>query len=74
VAPRPRNGSLHKAPCRGEGTGPNPTHRGTLGWKWSIASERHGIPVGWVIDGANPNNVRMLEPTLAAVAQVSAAQ
>jgi hypothetical protein len=45
-----------------------------LGWKWSIASERHGIPVGWVIDGANPNNVRMLEPTLAAVAQVSAAQ
>jgi len=21
-----------------------------LGWKWSVASERHGIPIGWAID------------------------
>jgi transposase len=27
------NGSLHKAPYGGEGTGPNPTDRGKLGWK-----------------------------------------
>lgn len=33
----------------------------------SVASERHGIPVGWAIDGANRNDVRMLEPTLDAV-------
>ena len=31
------DGSLHKAPYGGEGTGPNPTDRGKLGWKWSVA-------------------------------------
>ena len=62
------DGSLHKAPCGGEGTGPNPTDRAKIGWKWSVASERHGVPVGWAISGANRNDVRLLEPTLAAVA------
>jgi len=62
------DGSLHKAPYGGEGTGPNPTDRAKLGWKWSVASERHGIPIGWAIDGANRNDVRMLEPTLDSVA------
>ena len=61
------DGSLHKAPYGGEGTGPNPTDRGKLGWKWSVAAERHGIPIGWAIDGANRNDVRMLEPTLDAI-------
>jgi transposase len=61
------DGSLHKAPCGGEGTGPNPTDRAKLGWKWSVAAERHGVPVGWAIDGANRNDVAMLEPTLADV-------
>ena len=28
---------MHKAPYGGEGTGPNPTDRGKLGWKWSVA-------------------------------------
>ena len=58
------DGSLHKAPYGGEGTGPNPTDRGKLGWKWSVAVDRHGVPIGWTIDGANRNDVRMLEPTL----------
>jgi transposase len=62
------DGSLHKASYGGEGTGPNPTDRGKLGWKWSVASEHHGIPIGWAIDGANRNDVRMLEPTLDAIA------
>jgi hypothetical protein len=35
--------------------------------KWSVASERHGIPVGWAIDGANRNDVAMLEPTIDAI-------
>ena len=30
--------------------------------------ERHGIPIGHAIDGAHRNDVRMLEPTLDAVA------
>jgi transposase len=58
------DGSLHKAPYGGEGTGPNPTDRSKRGWKWSVAVDRHGIPIGWAIDGANRNDVRMLEPTL----------
>ena len=40
------DGSLHKAPCGGEDTGPNPTDRSKIGWKWSVASERHGVPIG----------------------------
>jgi transposase len=62
------DGSLHKAPYGGEGTGPNPTDRAKLGWKWLVASDRHGIPLGWAIDGANRNDVRLLDPTLDAVA------
>ena len=58
------DGSLHKAPCGGEGTGPNPTDRGKTGWKWSIATDRAGIPLGWVIEGANRNDSVLLEPTL----------
>jgi transposase len=61
------DGSLHKAPYGGEGTGPNPTDRGKFGWKWSVASERHGVPIAWAIDGANRSDVRMLVPTLDAV-------
>jgi transposase len=64
------DGSLHKAPYGGEGTGPNPTDRAKLGWKWSVASERHGVPIGWVIDSANRNDVRMLVPTIEAIAEV----
>ena len=62
------DGSLHKAPYGGEKTGPNPTDRGKLGWKWSVASERHGVPIGWTIDGANRNDIRLLDATLDAVA------
>ena len=62
------DGSLHKAPCGGEGTGPNPTDRGKSGWKWSIATDLYGIPIGGVIDGANRNDSVLLEPTLQAVA------
>ena len=65
------DGSLHKAPAGGEGTGPNPTDRGKLGWKWSILTDRNGIPVGWAIDGANRSDVRMLGPTLDAVATLA---
>jgi transposase len=58
------DGSLHKAPGGGEGTGPNPTDRGKLGWKWSVATDANGIPIGWAIAGANRNDVKLLGPTL----------
>jgi transposase len=58
------DGSLHKSPCGGEGTGKNPTDRGKLGWKWSIVVDRAGIPIGWVADAANRNDSVLLEGTL----------
>lgn len=61
------DGSLHKAPYGGEGTGKSPVDRGKLGWKWSVAVDRNGIPLGWAIDGANRNDIRLLGPTLGAV-------
>jgi len=63
------DGSQHKAPCGGEATGPNPTDRAKSGWKWSIATDRNGIPIGWAIDAANRNDVMLFEPTLGSVAQ-----
>lgn len=62
------DGSLHKAPCGGEGTGKSPVDRAKLGWKWSVAVDAAGIPIGWAIDGANRNDVKMLAPTLDAIA------
>ena len=61
------DGSLHKAPCGGEGTGPNPTDRAKVGWKWSLATDTAGIPIGWAIDGANRNDLKLLDPTLDAI-------
>jgi len=61
------DGSLQKSPCGGEGTGKSPVDRGKLGWKWSLAVDAAGIPVGWAIDGANRNDVVLLEPTLDAI-------
>src|ERR1035437_6241579 len=61
-------GSSAWTPCGGEGTGPNPTDRAKIGWKWSVATDLLGIPIGWVIDGANRNDSILLEPTLQAVA------
>ena len=58
------DGSIHKAPGGGDGTGPNPTDRGRTGWKWSIATEGAGIPVGWTADGANRHDQKLLAPTL----------
>lgn len=62
------DGSVHKAPLGGQGTGPNPTDRGKQGWKWSIACDRWGIPLGAAIAGANRHDLTLLAPTLTAVA------
>jgi transposase len=64
------DGSLHKAPCGGEGTGKSPVDRAKLGWKWSIAADANGIPLGWAIAGANRNDLKLLQPTLADLARV----
>lgn len=61
------DGSIHKAPSGGEGTGKSPVDRAKLGWKWSVAADARGIPIAWAIDGANRNDTKLLMPTLADV-------
>ena len=58
------DGCSQKSPAGGEGTGKNPTDRAKLGWKWSVLTERNGIPIGWAIDGANRHDSVLLAPTL----------
>ena len=62
------DGSQHKAPSGGEGTGKNPCDRGKLGFKWSIMVDRGGIPLGWAIDGANRHDSILFDPTLGSAA------
>lgn len=58
------DGSIHKAPCGGQGTGPSGVDRGKRGWKWSIATDTTGIPIAWHHDQANRNDTTLLGPTL----------
>ena len=58
------DGSIHKAPCGGEGTGKSPVDRAKLGHKWSVAVDANGIPIGVALAGANRNDLKLLEPTL----------
>jgi IS5 family transposase len=44
-------------------------HKAKLGWKWSIMTEKNGIPIGWTIEGANRNDCILLEPTMASAAE-----
>ena len=61
------DGSTHKAPCGGEGTGKSPVDRRKSGWKWSIAIDGAGIPVGWAAAGANRNDIMLFDPTIAEI-------
>ena len=63
------DGSMHKAPCGGAGTGKSPVDRGKLGWKWSILTDRSGIPVAAAIDGANRHDQALFPATLEAAAE-----
>ena len=61
------DGAMVKAPLGGEATGPNPTDRAKRGTKRSLLVDERGVPLGLVISGANRADVKLLEPTLAAV-------
>lgn len=58
------DGSCQKAPYGGEGTGKSPVDRGKLGWKWSLATDRCGIPIGWVTGPANRHDMVLVSATL----------
>src|SRR5665811_1692811 len=62
------DGSIHKAPCGGEGTGESPVDRAKLGWKWSIATDANGIPVGWANDRSERNCHQILQTNLSGCA------
>ena len=62
------DGSQHKAPSGGPGTGKNPCDRAKSGWKWSLAADAAGIPLGWATDGANRHDSTLFEATLDSVA------
>jgi putative transposase len=51
----------------GKKTGKNPTDRAKGGAKRSLLVEGEGIPVGLAIDGANRNDMKLTEDTLASV-------
>jgi transposase len=61
------DGSMHKSPAGGEGTGKNPTDRAKLGWKWSVMTDKAGVPIAWTGEAANRNDCALLVPTLAGV-------
>jgi transposase len=62
------DGSQHKSPCGGEGTGPNHTDRAKRGWKWSVLTDRFGIPLGWTADAANRQDYWLFEDTVRSAA------
>ncbi len=59
-----------QSPLWGRGNGPEPHgFEAGSGRKRSIIAGADGIPFGWTLDGANRQDMRLLEPTLAAAAQ-----
>ena len=56
------DGSAHKAPCGGPGTGKNPTDRGKIRLEMSLAVDRNGIPVASAAGAANRHDTVLLAP------------
>ncbi len=55
---------LVKAPGGGQNTGRTPVDRGKSGLKRSVLVGGGGLPLGWVLVGANRNDSPLLRPTL----------
>jgi putative transposase len=58
------DGCMTKAPLGGEKTGKNPTDRAKRGVKRSLLTDAKGVPVGLAVDGANRNDMKLVEATL----------
>jgi putative transposase len=61
------DGVLGKSRFEGDARGPNPTDRAKMGTKKSVLVEQDGGPLGVVIAGANRNDCKLLDATIAAV-------
>ena len=56
--------SASLAAKRGDKTGPNPTDRGRLGTKRHLVTDRNGIPIAFVLTGANTHDSMPFEDLL----------
>lgn len=61
------DGSTHKAPCGGPGTGPNPRDGFKSGWKLSLVVDQAGVPLAWTTGPANAHDTRLLEESFDAL-------
>jgi transposase len=51
----------------GKKTGKNPTDRGKRGVKRSLLVDAKGVPVGLAVDGANRNDMKLVEATVQSI-------
>jgi transposase len=58
------DGCIVTAPCGGEAAGRSPVDRGKQGTKRSLLVDGAGIPLGYVVAGANRHDSPLLRPTL----------
>lgn len=61
------DGCMTKAPLGGDKTGRNPTDRGKSGVKRSLLVDANGVPVGLAVDGANRNDMKLVQATLESI-------
>lgn len=61
---------VHRGEKRGAATGPNPTDRGRPGTKRHLITDGRGIPIGFVLTGANVHDSMPFEPLIDAVPPV----
>jgi transposase len=67
------DGCITKAPCGGQVAGPSPVDRRKQGFKRSVATEAHGVPLAALPAPANRRDDGLLAATLDAAATVIAA-
>jgi putative transposase len=61
------DGAMTKAPLGGECTRPNPTDRAKSGVKRSVLTDGRGVPLGVAVDGANRNEMKLVEAALESI-------
>jgi putative transposase len=60
-------GARPRHPSGGKKTGKNPTDRGKRGAKRSLLVEGKGLPIGLAIEGANRNDMKLVDATLESI-------
>jgi transposase len=71
LEPGLRGQFLHRGQKGGAATGPNPTDRGRPGTKRHLITDRHGIPLAFLLTGANVHDSIPFENLLDAVPPVA---